>query len=156
MKEIKPPEKYEHNSDEFTLFMAGGISIDWQTLVPEFLCDTDVVLLNPRRDDYDIGNLAMEQEQIEWEHQHLMKTDAYLFWFCAETLCPITLFELGKVAGLFPKKPIFVGTHMEYKRSRDIKYQMTLLRPEIEIVNYLGLLLDQAKEWAQHPFGISS
>lgn len=158
MKEIKAPECYEHKSGERVLFIAGGISNcgDWQSGISKSLNDVDIVLLNPRRDDFDLTNPTMEEEQIKWEHQHLLKADAYLFWFCAETLCPITLFELGKVAGLFPKKPIFVGTHIDYKRSRDIGHQMRLMRPEIKIVHYLDLLLNQVREWSQHPFGISS
>jgi hypothetical protein len=30
-----------------------------------------------------------------WEHDHLRRSKAIMFWFPSETLCPITLYELG-------------------------------------------------------------
>lgn len=166
MKEIKAPERYVRasparrshwcpgwappmNSFERALFVAGGISNcpDWQAWLATALVDTEVFLLNPRRGDFDATNPTMEQEQIEWEHQHLLLADAYLFWFCEETLCPITLFELGKVAGMFPAKPLFVGTHQHYSRKRDVSIQLSLMRPEVNIVHCLDKVSDQVIEW---------
>jgi hypothetical protein len=154
MKEIKAPEYYVHKDEHRTIFIAGGISNceNWQATMPELLAETELVLLNPRREGFDITNPLMEQEQIEWEHLHILEADSYLFWFCEETLCPITLFELGKIIGLFPLKPIFVGTHPKYARHRDIKFQMLLMRPEIHVVHTLSGVTDQVVEWAKQPF----
>ena len=142
MKEIKAPERYEHNPDQRTVFLAGGITNcpDWQREIPKALTEIDT------------SNPAMEQEQIEWEHQHLLQSHAYLFWFCEETVCPITLFELGKVAGLFPAKSLFVGTHPKYSRKRDIDFQMLLMHPEVHVVYALDRLVEQVTKWAKQPF----
>jgi len=154
MKEIKAPDCYDHSPSVRTLFVAGGITNcgDWQKAVPIALKETNIDILNPRRDDFDMCSPIMEQEQIEWEHQHILQASAYMFWFCEETLCPITLYELGKVAGLFPTKRLFIGTHQNYKRKRDINFQMQLLRPEVDVVQYLDKLLGQVTEWAKEPF----
>lgn len=151
MKEIKAPGRYEHRDDHTTLFIAGGISNceKWQDKVPIALDETDLVLINPRRDNFDVTNPDIEQEQIKWEHKHIIKASSYLFWFGEETLCPITLFELGKVSGLFPNKPIFVGTHPNYERKTNVKVQMLLLRPEIDVVHGLDLLLGQVLIWSK-------
>jgi hypothetical protein len=79
--------------------MAGGISncADWQTQLRELIhqqCPS-LVLLNPRREDFDATNPNMSEQQIEWEHRHLRQCSAVLFYFPPETLCPITLYELG-------------------------------------------------------------
>lgn len=153
MIEVKAPERYEHNPDQRTVFLAGGITNcpDWQREISKALAEIDVVLLNPRRDKFDIANPAIEQEQIEWEHQHLLQANSYLFWFCEETVCPIALFELGKVAGLFPTRSLFVGTHPKYSRKRDINFQMLLMRPEVSVVHHLDRLTEQIIEWAKRP-----
>ena len=161
MKEIKAPNPYIREDAEGliapscrALFLAGGLSNcpDWQSTVPQAFAEDKITLLNPRRDNFDVTNPLMEQEQIEWEHLNLLQADAYMFWFCAETVCPITLFELGKVAGLFPNKPLFVGAHAKYSRKRDINFQMLLMRPEIQVVHSLVALLVQIKEWVKQPF----
>lgn len=154
MREIKAPEPYEPHLARRSLFLGGGVSNcpDWRKAVVDALSDYEVDLLNPRRDDFDVTDPMMEQEQIEWEHLNIIQADAYLFWFCEETVCPITLFELGKVAGLFPDKPLFVGTHVNYQRKRDIGFQMLLMRPDVEVVFHLDRVIDQLHAWAKEPF----
>ena len=57
------------------------------------------------------------------------------FWFPEETLCPITLYELGKIA--MSNKVMFVGTHPNYKRRFDVIKQLQLVRPEIKVTDNL-------------------
>ncbi len=38
---------------------------------------------------------AMVVMGCRWEHDHLRRAKAIMFWFPSETLCPITLYELG-------------------------------------------------------------
>ncbi len=153
MREIKAPESYERHPTRRSLFLGGGLSNcpNWRQEVLLALADYEVDLLNPRRDNFDVTCPVMEQEQIGWEHLGIVQSDAHLFWFCEETVCPITLFELGKVAGL-PKKPLFVGTHVNYARKRDIRFQMLLMRPEVEVVHLLDRILAQLHAWAREPF----
>lgn len=126
------------------LFLAGGISNcpDWQSGTAETLSDLDIVVHNPRRR----GVLADEEAvgQIEWEHQALADSDAILFWFPKETLCPITLFELGvwSAKGV----PLIVGTHPDYARRLDVVTQLRLARPEIVVHNSLEAVIDQYRQ----------
>ena len=126
-----------------TLFLAGGITNCplWQETMVKLLGDTDFVLLNPRRANFPIGDPSAALEQVTWEHRHLRLADAILFWFPAETLCPIVLFELG--AWTMTDKLIFVGVHPEYARRKDVEIQTRLARPEIEVVYSLEDLARQ-------------
>lgn len=78
--------------------IAGGISGcgDWQVKIKELIHSkaNDLILINPRRANFDVTNPSMTEEQIIWEHNHLSKSTAVLFYFPSETLCPITLYEL--------------------------------------------------------------
>ena len=142
--------------------MAGGISNcpDWHTELRERLALCDITLLNPRRANFPIDDPNAAQEQIAWECEHLRAATAISFWFPSQTLCPITLFELGAWSHwqgqifnaetqehqLF-RKPIFVGAHPDYQRKQDIEIQMKLQRPEIEVVFTLEALARQIAEW---------
>jgi len=145
MKYIQCPEIYQ--GKEKSLFLAGGISNCpvWQKKLIELLKETSLVLFNPRRKENLIYDLELEKEQIGWEFSNLKKSSAVSFWFPKETVCPITLYELGKE--VHSKKPIFVGVHPEYPRKRDIEIQLKLVRPEIKIVYSLEDLAEQIKEW---------
>ncbi len=130
-----------------SLFIAGGISgcSNWQQELIQLLRDEKITILNPRRNKYeDYENI--EEEQISWEHIHLRKADAISFWFPNETLCPITLFELGKA--LMLNKKVFIGVDPKYKRKSDVEIQTKLSNPDIKIVYSLKEIADQIKAWA--------
>lgn len=133
----------------YSIFLAGGITgcPDWQREMVGRLSDTDLVLVNPRRDDFPVGDPGAAFKQITWEHIRLREVSAILFWFPKETLCPIVLYELG--AWSMTDKPLFVGVHPEYKRRQDVEIQTGLVRPEVKIVYSLGELADQVHvDWA--------
>ncbi len=90
------------------------------------MSDEHVLLVNPRRDEFDVSDKDLSVQQIRWEHYHLSNCYARMFWFPCETLCPITLFELGKFVG--EPGPLFVGCHPEYKRITDVEVQLSLYR----------------------------
>ena len=147
MKYVECPETYE--SDEPSLFMAGGITgcSDWQKQFSEMLKDENLVLFNPRRKNFSNNESGIAERQISWEYHYLKKVTATSFWFTHETVCPITLFELGKQLAL--NKPLFIGVHPEYSRKEDLLIQVKLIRPEIEIVYDLESLSNQVKNWAR-------
>lgn len=121
------------------LFLAGGISDcpDWQIEIRKRLeVVDDLTVLNPRRVDFPMHDPSAAQTQIVWEYLNLTKADAILFWFPKETLCPITLYELGfqmgrRYAGLpegRDKLPtLFIGAHPEYQRRQDVVIQSKLV-----------------------------
>ena len=136
--------------DEPRLFLAGGITgcPDWQQEMRFLLRDMPITILNPRREDFPIGDPGAAQKQIQWEYDMLRRAHAILFWFPRETLCPIVLYELGawSMHGV-AMKPIFVGVHPEYARRQDVEIQTKLARSDVDVVYSLKDLADQVKQW---------
>jgi hypothetical protein len=141
---VEAPQRYSR--EDPSLFLAGGISgcPDWQREMVSLLAPLEITVLNPRRARWTLLDDEAAVEQIEWEHRHLEQATALLFWFPAETLCPIALFELGSWSR--SRKPLFVGTHERYARRLDIDVQLRLARPEITVVRSLDALAVQV--WA--------
>jgi hypothetical protein len=129
---VKAPQEIPEYAD---LFLAGGISGtgDWQAYAEQRLAHFSGVVINPRRD----GHLEpeFEAEQVAWEHVALRVSDTILFWFPKETLCPITLFELG--AWSMTKKQLFVGVEPEYQRRTNVLEQLRLARPDVQVQDTL-------------------
>jgi len=135
-----------------SVFMAGGITNcpDWQSDLANKLAGTEnLTLINPRRKDFPIHDPKAAGVQIAWEHDALRLADSILFWFPAETLCPIVLYELG--AWSMSQKTLFIAVDPEYQRKQDVEIQTKLVRPEITIGYSLNFLADQVKSWAQKP-----
>ena len=122
------------------IFLAGGITgcPDWQSEIIDTFHNIhncrgiDMFLANPRRRDFPIGDPTAAKNQIKWEFDNLREADIILFWFPAETMCPIVLYELG--AWSMTDKPIFVGVHPEYQRKQDVEIQTGLARPDVTVV----------------------
>jgi len=102
MIEIKPPNKFRN---KIYVFLAGSIEMgkaeDWQQKVSKELSEFDeIVILNPRRDDWDsswkqsIDNTKFK-EQVEWELEAQEKADYIIMNFVKDTKSPISLLELG-------------------------------------------------------------
>jgi hypothetical protein len=149
MRYIESPTIYEANPREVSLFLAGGITgcPDWQSELVDMLKGEEIALFNPRRKNYPKNDPDAEYAQIRWEHDHLRKADAISFWFPQETLCPITLYELG--AWSMTDKTIFIGVHPEYQKKSDVLIQTGLVRPEIEIAYNLESIAEQIKCWSR-------
>jgi len=81
-----------------------GAAERWQDRVVKDLEAFHVTILNPRREDWDstweqsIDN-AKFKEQVDWELSGLLSADVVLFYFDPATKSPITLLELGLMAG---------------------------------------------------------
>jgi hypothetical protein len=100
---VKAPNKIPDNNFP-SVFLAGSIemgkAVDWQTAVTNSLADMDVIVLNPRRDDWDssweqkIENDKF-REQVEWELDALDHARVILMYFDPKTISPISLLELG-------------------------------------------------------------
>jgi len=118
------------------VFIAGGISNcpDWQTELTSYMNTNKFDVVNPRRGSgfvmSNVGDAA--RYQITWEHDALSKVDACVFWFPKETLCPITLLEIGKmlVKASMNEVKLLVGYHEEYQRAFDIVVQIELEKIE--------------------------
>ena len=87
-----------------SLFLAGSIEMDdaprWQDTLIAALADTDVVVLNPRRDalppewEQHAENPAF-RGQVQWELEGLERASLVCFYFAPGTKSPISLLELG-------------------------------------------------------------
>lgn len=127
------------------VFLAGGISNcpNWQAEFTQ-MCkkrNLRVICESPRRIDWDESKRELLlYEQILWEHNHLIEADVIVFWFPKESLCPITLFELGKYG---KGSKIIVGCHPEYKRKQDVILQLSLMNPSVRVVDSLEEVCNQ-------------
>lgn len=130
MKYIESPELYY--TGKVSLFLAGGITScpNWQKEMVELLKDLDIVIYNPRRENFPIEDPNAAYEQIKWEFETLDRVDMILFWFSRGSLNPIVLFEYGKwlmnLRSEDDYKPLFIGIDPEYERKRDVFIQTQL------------------------------
>ena len=143
---VQPHDEYF--GEATSLFLAGGITgcEPWQDRMAEMLSQSSLVVLNPRQPDYRDDRKAAVC-QIRWEHRHLRRATARLFWFPNQTLCPIALFELG--AWSRTDEPLFVGVDPDYQRRLDVEIQLRLARPDVHIVYKLEELAAQVLRWQQ-------
>ena len=106
------------------------------------LAGTDLVVVNPRRDEIisAIGETA--RQQIIWEFENLKSAKVVLFWFPnAETI--ITFLELGKE--LARKSNIVVGVDPDYNRRFDI--ETSCLNKKLERVICSATIATISKEF---------
>lgn len=105
---IKPPNSFDNEiKKSFSIFLAGSIELNtaekWQEEIEKKLNQDGVLILNPRRDDWDssweqkIENKQF-REQVEWELSAQEQCDLIIMNFDPKTKSPITLLELGLFA----------------------------------------------------------
>lgn len=106
MIEIKAPSLIPKN-DILKIFLAGSIEMgqaeNWQQKVVERFASEDVMLLNPRRIDWDASweqrkDNPYFREQVEWELGALEHADHIILYFDPHTESPISLLEMGLYA----------------------------------------------------------
>jgi hypothetical protein len=104
---LKPPGPLLLDGRTPSVFLAGSIEMgtaeDWQTQVERALGDLDVVVLNPRRDEWDaswVQSIADRnfREQVEWELEAQEQAGIIAMYFDPRTQAPVTLLELGLFA----------------------------------------------------------
>ena len=79
------------------------------------------------------------EKQILWEHQHLSNADIISFWFPKESLCAISLFELGMYM-CNSSNYIVIGIEPGYKRAIDVKFKIEAIELFIPVVDSLEKL----------------
>lgn len=150
--EIQAPHDYEHLQLP-TIFLAGSIdngkAIDWQKWLIEQLAKEDVLLLNPRRSDWN-SKLACDSEQVEfrkqveWELTGLRNADWIVIYFAPDSKAPISLLELGLFAS---SKKVCVCCPEGYWRKGNV--DIVCEQYDILQVNTLTDLLKQVQLWLQ-------
>lgn len=106
MIEIQAPKDIPA-SDLPKVFLAGSIEMDtaerWQERVVEKLKNEEVMLLNPRRDDWDESWKQSKDDpqfrtQVLWELAALAQSNFIILYLDPETKSPISLLEMGLFA----------------------------------------------------------
>lgn len=99
---VTAPEKIEFPVGSIRIFLAGGIQKcrEWQKeLIDMFKhlnIDTDIYLINPRRDNFPIDDPNAAEEQITWEFDMLKECDFFTMFFDnSDSDQPICFYELG-------------------------------------------------------------
>jgi hypothetical protein len=104
---ITSPAPIPAGDSRLKVFLAGSIEMgktgDWQAQVQQALADADVLLLNPRRADWDPAWKPQADDrnfrtQVQWELAALEQADLVLMYFAPGTQSPITLLEFGLYA----------------------------------------------------------
>lgn len=117
-----------------SIFLGGGITgcEDWQTKVIQAIKQIDLAIINPRRKRFDVAQWSESEKQIRWEHRYLRQCSQVVFYFPPETVCPITLFELGAAlerrlhTAPNDRQDLFIACHPDYARKADVGVQSRL------------------------------
>jgi len=141
---ITAVENYVPRDTDVCVFLAGGITKcpEWQKAVIAELEKYELpnlVVFNPRRENFPIGNPNASQEQIEWEFFWLERMDIFSMYFSAgESDQPICMYELGRnllrmtLAGR--KDRCVISVEKGYKREQDVLIQ-SKLAASLDLVN---------------------
>lgn len=143
------PTDYDIDAnDPPAVFLAGGISgcPRWHDHAVDTLRRSGVpmVVLNPNRVDFPIGDPDAGWEQVRWEQHHLHLPGVItMMWFPASdpavTTQPIAQFEFGQALG--ENRRLVVGADRDYPRKRDVELMMRWNRPGASVYSSLDHLL---------------
>ncbi|MDG2529392.1 nucleoside 2-deoxyribosyltransferase domain-containing protein [Caulobacter endophyticus] len=101
---VTSPEALPAAHDKPRVFLGGSIdmgkAVDWQAQIIAALSDQDVVILNPRRPDWNPAWKPVAQEpefrrQVEWELAALESADVIVLYLTPGSQAPISLLEMG-------------------------------------------------------------
>lgn len=147
---IKSPTHYEPDH-RLSLFLGGSIDMGsaplWQKKLAEDLADyDDLVILDPRRDDWD-SSWSQDPtpgtqfyEQVDWELNRQDEADLIVYYFAADSKAPITLLELG----LFLGSNILVCCPPSFYRYGNVK--MVCRRYGIDMVESYDAMVSKLRE----------
>lgn len=105
---IRPDSVIQTIANSKTVFLAGtidnGNSEDWQQATFDYLQDTAVTFMNPRREHWhpDTEQTISNPEfnhQVNWELNNIRDADIIFCFIGANSKSPITLMELGWLSG---------------------------------------------------------
>ena len=104
---IKSPNVIPTEDSRLKLFLGGSIDMgkseNWQARIEKQLSNYSVIVLNPRRDDWNkewqpISTDMNFRKQVEWELSALEASDIVVMYFAPGSQSPISLLEFGLYA----------------------------------------------------------
>jgi hypothetical protein len=159
-KYIEAPVDYEWEVlDGPVVYVAGGITgaDDWQHhyAVPRLLGSPyPVVVVNPRRHEFNVDDDAMHAEQVVWEYRHLNleQNTVVMVWFPDSRVeHPIAWFEFGMALARTGRgRQLVVGCHPNYVRAKDVRLQWQCYRSGQRLYTTLPETVDAALDQARY------
>lgn len=157
---ITPTDVQTMSPSSPKLFLAGSIeqgkAVNWQAKAIEYYQTKEnlenTVIINPRRATWDplleqsISNSAFNW-QVTFELEQLETADAVIMWLQPETLSPISLLELGLLAGrnfAGDLNRVVVGCPVGFWRRGNV--EIVTARYKIPLVNSFEALLNEGYE----------
>lgn len=150
---LKAPEPYIQD-EKLSIFLGGSIDMgaaeNWQERLTKDLSDyQNLVILNPRRDDWDSSWVqdptpgTQFYEQVSWELECQEQADIIVYYFTADSKAPITLLELG----LFSEDNVVVCCPKEFYRYGNVKmvcerYDITIVETYEDLIKLIRGSLD--------------
>jgi hypothetical protein len=151
---IKAPQEYTQG-EACDIFLGGSIDMgsaeNWQERLTKDLSDYEnIVILNPRRDDWDSSWKqdptpgTQFYEQVSWELDQQENADVLVYYFAADSKSPITLLELG----LFGADNVIVCCPKEFYRYGNVKmvcdrYEITMVETYEDMLKTIRDSLDE-------------
>ena len=101
---IEAPNVFGIAIDRFSIFLAGsianGTAVNWQDKLSKNLSNLDIVILNPRRKNWNPdADKTLIRKQITWEQEAIHISNIVIFYFDPSKQSPISLLELGQCLG---------------------------------------------------------
>lgn len=131
------------------VFLGGSLITPWRDRLISHLRDTDYTLYNPAHPG--------APGRIEWEQNHIDKSDILLMWIAKNTprdsysLSLTSLFELGRFIEM-RGKTLLVGIDPDYALREELTLQLRRLRPELTIYDSIDSLSTHLKkQWQNRP-----
>jgi hypothetical protein len=150
---LKAPEPYIQD-ESMSIFLGGSIDMgaaeNWQErLIKDLSVYEDLVILNPRRDDWDSSWVqdptpgTQFHEQVAWELDCQEQADLNVYYFTADSKAPITLLELG----LFNDDNVVVCCPKEFYRYGNVKmvcdrYNIIMVETYEDLIQLIREALD--------------
>jgi hypothetical protein len=157
---ITAPERYVQD-ETLSIFLGGAIDMGaaelWQDRLVKDLEDyEDLVILNPRRDNWD-PSLPQDPtpgtqfyKQVAWELDWQDNADLIVYYFASDSKAPITLLELG----------LYIGNHVlvccppSFYRYGNVKmvcdrYDVDIVESYEAMVTHLRATLDNEFDHAE-------
>lgn len=112
MKHLRPNDEIDLQIADYAVFLGGSIDMNtaerWQDYIVEQLSgySDNLVLLNPRRDDWDSSWVQDPTpgtpfyNQVMWERSAQESADLIVYNFSVDSKAPITLLELGEYGSM--------------------------------------------------------
>ena len=133
----------------------------WQDVFTDMLRNTSVVVLNPRRDDWDSTwkqstEDAKFVEQVNWEIDAMESSHAIAMYFDPSTKSPITLLELGLLAAIGSERLVVCCPDGFWRKGNvDIVCERYGVTMAIDLEHMRSLILSKLRPLQTHTHHVS-